>query len=157
MYVTEDCKFFTAVYQYYVKTVINIYLEHDQNEIPGATAHVKQEYYACTRTNVNDIVSNIHRLLAAHCNVAHHKTVVNVLSLLVLKTEGFFSDGNSNRHKRLIMVFGIAQCSPSNFNYLLFNNIDFSNMATLSKVRKRMDVVSDSMTITTGVETVRED
>lgn len=112
------------------------------------TSHVKSDYYARIRANVNAIVTNMYRLLSTHRYVAHHKPVAKVLLLLTLKTDKFLSDGNGDRLKWLMMVvmvklnrFGIVHCKPPNFNFLLFNNIDFGNMAKSFAIRNRCDGV----------------
>jgi len=140
LYKDKGCKLFIGLYHYCVKIIIDLNHIHYESKKANET-QVKSKYYQRIEYYLDKILEHFKELLPGYHHLPHLKVVLNIIPQIILGKEFLYSKKNYDELKRTVYVImtelnahGVQYCNPPNYNFLLFNNLNFDIITQLSFV-----------------------
>lgn len=131
----KGCDCFIGLYRYCFVAIIYLNQALETNYV----LDTKNSYYSEAIINITQIKNYLFYILNQSSNLSHYKVIYNILPLIELLENDFTEDLFDL--KRLIYVimtelntYAIDFCNPPDYNFLLFNNLDFDTIGQLSSV-----------------------
>lgn len=125
------CKFFKYLYQFFFVTALDFNNAVSEKYEPNVSERIN--YFPRIRFNLLKIKEVLTQLVTNYPHRSHLEIIFNVLPQIELKMENFFLDKNFEDLKRLLHVimtelnkYGVEYCNPPEYNFMLFNNINFN-------------------------------
>lgn len=110
-------------------------------------------YFSQAESMLKSIKTHIIFVINHSWNYSLFKTIYNIVPLLETLGEKLLHERRLNGLKRLVNlimtelnVFGLEYCTPPDYNFLLFNNIDFGKVGkTSTEIRSEINEIMDQM------------
>lgn len=175
LYKNEGCKLFIGLYHYFFKFVIELdhahlekksktenekqtqIAENDKKKTKTDSNVVKLDYYLLIKNGFDEIYTHLSTLLNGYQHFPHLKVILNILPHFNMKRD-FFLEKYHDEIKRTLYVimtelntYGIENCNPPNYNFLLFNNMNFEIISQLSIVKKSINTSIDKLKSTRAI------
>lgn len=143
-YNTKGCKLFTNLYHYFYKCIIDLNRASSEDKETYKKEN-KYNYYPEIKKNIETVFRKIKELVPRY-HLPHLKTVLNIIPLIELREESLFTEYYHNELTRTIYVlmtelntYGIEYCTPPNYNFLLFNNMNFDVIPQFKNINHLID------------------
>lgn len=148
LYKDRGCKLFIGLYHYCVKIVIDLNRIRYESKKSNET-QVKSKYYQRIESYLDKILEHFKELLPGYHHLSHLKVVLNIIPQIILGKQFLYSKKKFDELKRTVYVvmtelnmYGIHYCNPPEYNFLLFNNLNFDKITQLSFVE---DFIKDQI------------